>query len=442
MSVVSLAQQDYTLELIFHNWRCFTEKRFRLPLSPLILQDQNGSGKTSLLAGLYSLFSKEPWPGSKWTHHLKSGANFFGVSTQFADWFIAGQNTSSGRLQLKHSAPNYLYFENKKTTDCTDDTDYTDDGISSLTRSKLVNQGQLQLVTCKIFTYNPTDNYWLSQSRAIKLSILDQMLGQVHGSNYLAKLKKLQKLVLAKQRLVKACQESEEQKTENLLLMQSLSKEIYQISLEIWTYRMQFWQFCQKQLLEFESWLGISLNNQDIYWFLSTFDGQKQKIDLQQFSTQTPKTFVENFLQEQLQLASKRVNSSFSNKYLAQSSSLDPLWLNLWQKEIAAKKVLFGAHRDDFELRFNRLPAQHFLSRGQNRMLVLFLKNLGRQLTQIQTESKIIWLVDDIFNELDNQRELVLLKALLAQSAWYVATSTKALDLPVPNYSLEQLTFV
>lgn len=402
------------LEIYLHNWRSFTEKKFKIPIEPLILRDLNGSGKTSLISGIYSLFTKEPWPETKWLHHLKSGTSFFGLSTQFTEWFLAGQKIGQ-RLVVKNSFPQSLNLSK---------TDNFQKNNSNLDKVDEKTQQNLSIQNYQVLTYLPIDNYWLNQGRSQKLKILDEILAQIYGEVYRQKIKNLQKLVFSKQQIIKLWQINENQKTTNFLLAQSFSKEIYKLSLEIWKFRAQFWQKLKEQILEFNTWIEQNFQSQSLEWLVSFFDGNKKKV-------QEIESFNSDYFFEFMFHKHKQNISNLDT---------DKIWFNLWQKEVLAKKVLFGAHRDDFEIKFNNLPAQHFLSRGEMRLFIIFLKNLGKQLIEINnTELKVIWLVDDLFNELDSKREQILLTKVLAQSFWCLATSTRTINLDMFNYYLKDL---
>lgn len=78
-------------------------------------------------------------------------------------------------------------------------------------------------------------------------------------------------------------------------------------------------------------------------------------------------------------------------------------------KEIAARRSLYGPHKDDFDLSFKEdRSLKVYGSRGQQRLSALILKLAMWEFSHRKFELKPILLLDDIFSELDqkNSRKL------------------------------------
>lgn len=78
------------------------------------------------------------------------------------------------------------------------------------------------------------------------------------------------------------------------------------------------------------------------------------------------------------------------------------------EREICAGTTLWGIHKDDIEIDVNGRPARMFASQGQQRSLALAMK-----LAEGDVSSKIfgenpVFLLDDVFSELDNARRSYL----------------------------------
>jgi DNA replication and repair protein RecF len=80
-----------------------------------------------------------------------------------------------------------------------------------------------------------------------------------------------------------------------------------------------------------------------------------------------------------------------------------------------------GPHRHDVIFRFNSTPAMEVASRGEVRSIVLALKFLEVDIIEQITDTKPIILLDDVFSELDEDRQ----KSLLAIENQVVITSVK-----------------
>ncbi len=363
--------------LQLHNWRCFEQTNLQLPPNSLVIIDHNGSGKTSLLSAIYSLFTGLPFPETKFHFSLRQGATYFGLQVlqHPGTWFLNGKlSPTSRRLTTKWEIPDLLTLGFAKQP---------------------VSNKQLQ-----IFTYLPTDNYWLTLNRSEKLRVLDDLLGQIYGSDYNHHLKQLQQAQTQKLAILRHCRQHNQPLDYSLYL--TYSQLLFEHSSKLWHYRARFFQFWQEHLTDFNSWLTQPQHNWQVRWEITNNFGSKQPVANFHNLTFTP-----------------------------------PNWSHLATQELAAEKLLYGAQRDDFKILCNHTDCTNLLSRGELRSLVLFSKYLA---TQLNPKPYTIWLLDDVFNELDSQREKLIVQTLLQQAQWFVATATKNLDyLDLPKYSLASL---
>jgi len=83
-----------------------------------------------------------------------------------------------------------------------------------------------------------------------------------------------------------------------------------------------------------------------------------------------------------------------------------------------------GPHRHDVIFKFNNSPALEVASRGEVRSIVLALKFLEVDIIEQITDIKPIILLDDVFSELDEDRQ----KSLLSINNQVIITSTKLPD--------------
>ncbi len=362
--------------LRLNNWRCFDTVNLNLPREAFIIVDQNGSGKTSVLSAIYSLFTGAPFPNTKFNYSLKFQKDYFGLQVQDhpTQWFLNGKRAANGRLIVKFERPEFLELD-------------------FLSNSKIVFDD------LQVLTYLPTDNTWLFESRTQKLKILDDLLSQIYGKPYREALKKLQQVCTQKISLIKNSKQKEIPVDYTLYL--TFSELIFAQSQILWDFRSKFFVFWQNRLPEVVSWIDNKFENWQIVWQITNPFGQRQK------------------------------QPTLTNQ------NTEPDWQHLYSTEVATEKILYGASRDDFSLMCNGLDCQSVLSRGEMRSLVLFVKNLASILAP---KPYLIWLVDDIFNELDTQREQTIFQNILQKASWFVSTSTKKLDyLPVTHHSVKSL---
>lgn len=85
-----------------------------------------------------------------------------------------------------------------------------------------------------------------------------------------------------------------------------------------------------------------------------------------------------------------------------------------------------GPHREDFTLYLNDKPAAVSASRGEARSLLLALKTIELDLVEKARGTKPIFLLDDVFSELDGKRRKALVKVLKNHQAILTTTDADA----------------
>lgn len=95
------------------------------------------------------------------------------------------------------------------------------------------------------------------------------------------------------------------------------------------------------------------------------------------------------------------------------------------EKELRRGMTLVGPHRDDIKLSLGGLKASDFGSEGQQRTLALAMKLGQGELLRVQGGRTPIYLLDDIFGELDPGRRKRFLAAL-PPDAQVIVTTTNA----------------
>jgi recombinational DNA repair ATPase RecF len=359
------------LDLTIHNWRCFGDISFTLPDHSFVISDENGKGKTSLLSALYSLYTGQPWIGTRYSDALKQNMNYFGLLTPYPDWSLTGQISPSGRLVTKYSRSDSFPFNHS--------VDYP-----------------------SVFTYTPSDNNLFSLSRSVKLSHFDGIIGQVY-SGYTKLTKDLEKNVKAKNTYIKYCFEQEIAGDEAMFV--PITQTINRLSLEIWGVRVKFFMALQHVLPQFESWIQSPLKNWQIKHLVSFQD-----------------TRVYPILDDVLVVLSRDEISK------------------LWIKERIIGKTMYGAQRDDISFVSGHTQSELSLSRGEMRLLILFLKSSAQKiLKEIEPNKNVFWLLDDVFNEFDDRREDIVFEYILQNSQYSVVTSTRKLHIDLPKYSISKL---
>jgi recombinational DNA repair ATPase RecF len=287
--------------------------------------------------------------------------------------------------------PEYLQSEQEYFGIGTDDSDWFINGKigpSGRLSTKYSNPSE---VKSTVLTYQPNDNYWLQQSRSSKLGTLDQIIGQTNNE-YLDLVLKLDRVCKNKLSLLK---ESNLHGTHDQIMINFLGQEILNLSRQIWLLRWAFLDDIINRIQQFTDMIQSPIDRWKVQIEITGANGNKVNIqDLSKYESRYEDIFE-----------------------LQNLNNID--FEKLWQREVACEKVLFGANRDDFNFIHGKLKIEQVLSRGEIRLFVLWVKKLGIE------PDKTIWLLDDIFNELDDEREQFLMSNIFVGCKQIIATGTR-----------------
>lgn len=93
------------------------------------------------------------------------------------------------------------------------------------------------------------------------------------------------------------------------------------------------------------------------------------------------------------------------------------------EREFRLRQSVVGPHRDDLALRLHGMPAADFASEGQQRTLALALKLAQGKLLESLGLKTPIYLLDDIFGELDPDRRNALMHHLPPHAQKWITTT-------------------
>lgn len=111
------------------------------------------------------------------------------------------------------------------------------------------------------------------------------------------------------------------------------------------------------------------------------------------------------------------------------------------ERELRQRQSVTGPHRDDLALEIQGLSAGNFASEGQQRTLALALKLAQGELLAAAGRTQPVYLVDDIFGELDPHRRNALMRHLPANAQkWITTTDLGWLQDPGPLHALARHT--
>jgi len=111
------------------------------------------------------------------------------------------------------------------------------------------------------------------------------------------------------------------------------------------------------------------------------------------------------------------------------------------EKDLRLRTTTVGPHRDDLTITIDGKDVRHFASQGQQRTVALSLKLAELEIFREVTGEVPVLLLDDVFSELDAERQARLVKALskcqaIVTAVSFAGTSDKAKIFKIENGAL------
>lgn len=94
-----------------------------------------------------------------------------------------------------------------------------------------------------------------------------------------------------------------------------------------------------------------------------------------------------------------------------------------FKSEVEQGKTLYGPHRDDFLFVLNDNDIRSYGSQGQQRMAILSLKLTEIEIFKVRTQQDPIFLLDDIFSELDRIKKKNLIQYITNKTQTIITTT-------------------
>ena len=98
--------------------------------------------------------------------------------------------------------------------------------------------------------------------------------------------------------------------------------------------------------------------------------------------------------------------------------------------EVERGFCLYGAHREDFQICYKKKDSRYYSSQGEQRAFLLALKQAQVQWIHQFQDRPVIWLLDDVFSEIDQHLIQNLLHFMKTICAQVIFTSTSIPDIP------------
>ena len=170
-------------------------------------------------------------------------------------------------------------------------------------------------------------------------------------------------------------------------------------------------------------------SNQDLYrlWTEQLWEKsrivQQERIGLLSRILTEAKELIDTMFQ-----GAYRLDMSYAAKMDLEAPSYDDWYRKhptLYQNELLAGRSLFGAHLDDFVIKFQDAHSKLYASRGQQKLLVMLIK-----MAQVQEITRgrgpAVLLLDDFLTDFDKKRAECCLQALVGLKGQLILTTPLA----------------
>ena len=360
-------------KLVLKNFRNYNDFVFS-PTSHSLIVGDNGKGKTNLLEALTLLF---------WGRSFRVCLPESFVCNQKEEAFISARISQEGKtdeLQLILSSSigkKQIFVNSKKSSPFF---------ISS---------------KWPVVLFSPESLTFLKGSAGQRRDWLDLCLVQQGHSKAVKNFKDIFK---QKNHLLSQVKKNQISKTKAKDILVSLNEIFLQKSSDLVMARCSWLKEIKEFLLPISTALFHSreLEETNLEYFVKGLDQEKVFMDANSAINENREETKEDFYQK-------------FRKKLEESLAL----------ELEMGSCLYGPHRDDFKLFFNRKQARYFCSQGQQRGLLLTLKLAQIKWLKEKQNKSALLLLDDVFSEIDKHLLLNLLQFLEKVSGQMILTSTR-----------------
>lgn len=147
---------------------------------------------------------------------------------------------------------------------------------------------------------------------------------------------------------------------------------------------------------------------------------------------------INQFLKKRYYLFSSK-NEIFEIRYLpSMDGNLEAFLKSKVRSDILMASTSFGPHRDEYQFCLNDVLAKDYASQGEQRVLILTLDMALIELIRQQHHENPVILLDDVFSELDFDKQNKLIQYLHSLEAQSIITTTSLHE--ISNNVLKQAT--
>ena len=122
-------------------------------------------------------------------------------------------------------------------------------------------------------------------------------------------------------------------------------------------------------------------------------------------------------------LSDKKIDFEFKYKPSIENNIEETL-KSKYKNDLYLRTTNLGPHRDDYDFLIDNLQAKDNASQGEQRIMVLAMMLAISDIIENKYKERPIFLLDDVFSELDSKRQNKLIKYLLKLKAQAIITTT------------------
>lgn len=339
--------------ITLHNVRSYGLESFEFDQNVTLILGPNGSGKTTILEGVYMLMR---------------GTSFRGRDKDVIPY---EQDASELKLELENLPVRKSRLGTNAEGRITKSFSVADSNSARLTpKDKL-----------PVVLFEPDELRLLSSSPGRRRDFIDGIIARL-SPTYSAVLSRFGRALLQRNELLKQAETMNESDWQNHLFVWDVK--FAELSASIIKARTNF----------------IAHANEHLSRIYSDLANDKHSVSAQYV---TPFAVIDEGLQQSILLNLERT------------------------RHLDARRgyTSVGPHRDDLELSLDSHPAAESASRGEMRTIMLAFKLLEVELQEHHSGHKPLILLDDVFSELDSDREQALIRSLAKYQTIITATDLR-----------------
>ena len=333
--------------ILLENYRNYTSLDIELSNDVNVFYGNNGQGKTNLLESVFYTVIGKSFRGTKDVDIINYGKEYFSIDIDVCDDITEKISIKYNKNKEKYIKVNSLYL--RKT-------------------------GQLMGNIIAVI-FSPEDMQLISEGPSVRRKFLDIAISQIKPTYYFDLLQ-YNKILFQKNTLLKNIKYGKF-KEDNAFLT-------------VWNEQLS--DIGAKIIYERNKMINeLSLIAADKHLKIAEKSAEKEEIFKISYSTDISREILE------------------TKDILKYKEELFKLLENKSKKEIEREMTLSGPHRDDIDFKLDEKDMKKFSSQGQKRTAILSLKLAELELLKKVTGRKPIFLLDDVFSELDDKRQQAFL---------------------------------